>query len=177
MLPWRPLGMLTFGLTIIFLFVRLHGDGYDFPVQVVKCDNTLDFPKPSQTFLEISGVYHNDYLEWPKEQDQDGSIPIHVPPSSHAAGGRGGGLKIGVGWNSQWHLGNKKIPATGASSGRLEEDSTQNTNRQPRYGQETDEDVYLESEQWIWMTNVWLEDGDSGSGKGRRMGRSTCRFQ
>ncbi|KAF9122640.1 hypothetical protein BGW39_009613, partial [Mortierella sp. 14UC] len=191
MLPWRPLGMLTFGLAIIYLFVRLHGDGYDFPVQVVKCDNMLDFPKPSRTFLEISGVYHNKYLEWPKEQDQDGSIPIPVPPSSHASvsahahapDGRGGasssagsvnhsqqqqrqgqGLKFGGGWNTQWHLGKKNMPAAGAPSGRREEDGTQDTNRQFQHGQRADEDVYLDSEQWIWMTNVWLEDGDSGSG-------------
>ncbi|KAF9912178.1 hypothetical protein EC991_000588 [Linnemannia zychae] len=192
MLPWRPLGMLTFGLTIIFLFVRLHGDGYDFPVEVVRCSNTLDFPKPSQTFLEISGVYHDDYLEWPKEQDQDGSIPIPVPPSSHSstsahghtADGRGGasssagsvnhsqqqqqqqgqGIKFGVGWNSQWQLGKKKMPAAGDPSDRRDEDSAQETDRQFQYGQGAGEGSYLDFEQWIWMTNVWLEDGDSGSG-------------
>ncbi|KAG0280267.1 hypothetical protein BGZ95_010705 [Linnemannia exigua] len=189
MLPWRPLGMLTFGLTIIFLFVRLHGDGYDFPVQVVKCDNTLDFPKPSRTFLEISGVYHDDFWEWPEEQDQDGSIPIPVAPSSAAtasshvsssSSSRGGvnhsqqqqqqqqrqaqGLKFGVGWNSQWHLGKKKLPAAGAQSGRREEDGTKERDRQFQNGQGEEENGFRNSEQWLWMTNVWLEDGDSGSG-------------
>ncbi|KAG0373872.1 hypothetical protein BGX24_011130 [Mortierella sp. AD032] len=188
MMPWRPLGMLTFGLTIIFLFVRLHGDGYDFPVQVVKCDNTLDFPKPSRTFLEISGVYHDDFWEWPEEQDQDGSIPIPVPPSSAAAasshasssssGGsvnhsqqqqqqqqrQGQGLKFGVGWNSQWHLGKKKSPAALAHSGRREEDGAQDTDRQFQNGHGgAEEDAFVDSDQWLWMTNVWFEDGDSGS--------------
>ncbi|KAK3846926.1 MAG: hypothetical protein J3R72DRAFT_432731 [Linnemannia gamsii] len=187
MMPWRPLGMLTFGLTIIFLFVRLHGDGYDFPVQVVKCDNTLDFPKPSRTFLEISGVYRDDFWEWPEEQDQDGSIPIPVPPSSAASasshassssssGGsvnhsqqqqqqqQGQGLKFGVGWNSQWHLGKKKSPAAVAHSGRREEDGAQDTDRQFQNGHGAEEDAFVDSDQWLWMTNVWFEDGDSGLG-------------
>ncbi|KAK5821101.1 hypothetical protein F5H01DRAFT_339969 [Linnemannia elongata] len=188
MMPWRPLGMLTFGLTIIFLFVRLHGDGYDFPVQVAKCDRKLEQqPKPSRTFLEISGVYHDQFWDWPEEQDQDGSIPIHVPPSSvavaasssHASsagngnnhsqqqgqqgqeqqgGQQGQGIKFGVGWNSQWHLG-KKLPAD-----RQADEAPEEVVLQYQDGQGAGQDANVDSERWIWMTNVWLEDGDSGSG-------------
>lgn len=189
MMPWRPLGMLTFGLTIIFLFVRLHGDGYDFPVQVAKCDRKLEQqPKPSRTFLEISGVYHDQFWDWPEEQDQDGSIPIHVPPSSvavaasssHASsagngnnhsqqqgqqgqeqqgGQQGQGIKFGVGWNSQWHLG-KKLPAD-----RQADEAPEEVVLQYQDGQGAGQDANVDSERWIWMTNVWLEDGDSGSGE------------
>ncbi|KAG9065172.1 hypothetical protein KI688_002494 [Linnemannia hyalina] len=190
MLPWRPLGMLIFGLTIIFLFVRLHGDGYDFPVQVAQCDRKLEQqPKPSRTFLEISGVYHDQFWDWPKEQDQDGSIPIHLPPSSvsvaaassHASsaengnnhsqqqgqqgqeeqrGQQGQGIKFGAGWNSQWHLGKKKLPADRQAEEAQEVEVDQLYQNEQGAGQ----DAYVDSEQWIWMTNVWLEDSDSGSG-------------
>lgn len=192
MLPWRPLGMLTFGLTIIFLFVRLHGDGYDSPVQVAICEKKLEQPKPSRTFLEISGVYHDQFWDWPKEQDQDGSIPIHVPlssasavaSSSHASSSSAGngnnhsqhqkeqgqGLKFGVGWNSQWHLG-KKLPAdtvNGSGEGLPIDrhvDGIQEADQKYQNEQGTDQDGHMTSVRWIWMTNVWLEDGDSGSGE------------
>ncbi|KAF9094992.1 hypothetical protein BGX29_009221 [Mortierella sp. GBA35] len=189
MLPWRPLGMLTFGLTIIFLFVRLHGDGYEFPVKVAECKDTLDFPRPGRTFLEISRVYYDDYWDWPQEQDQDGSIP--VPPSSSSSSGEpaaGGtasspspvppqqqqqqqeqGNKFGVGWSSQWHLGKKKLAAAsgggGIHTGRREaEEVTQETYQQHQNRQGGGQDAYMDQEQWIWMTNVWFEDANCGSG-------------
>ncbi|KAF9140978.1 hypothetical protein BGX30_005669, partial [Mortierella sp. GBA39] len=182
--------MLIFGLTIIFLFVRLHGDGYDFPVQVAQCDRKLEQqPKPSRTFMEISGVYHDQFWDWPKEQDQDGSIPIHLPPSSvsvaasssHASssengnnhsqqqgqqgqeeqrGQQGQGIKFGAGWNSQWHLGKKKLPADRQAERAQEDEVDQQYQNEQGAGQ----DAYVDSERWIWMTNVWLEDSDSGSG-------------
>ncbi|KAG0298605.1 hypothetical protein BGZ96_009679 [Linnemannia gamsii] len=193
MLPWRPFGMLTFGLTIIFLFVRLHGDGYDSPVLVALCEKKLEQPKPSRTFLEISGGYHDQFWDWPKEQDQDGSIPIHVPLSSASAAAssshsssssagngnndsqrqkeQGQGLKFGVGWNSQWHLGKKKLPADAANGGGegvlidRHVDETQETDQKYQGEQGVDQDGYMASDRWIWMTNVWLEDSDSGSGE------------
>jgi hypothetical protein len=197
MLPWRPIGMLTFGLNIIFLFVRLHGDGYDLPVLVAKCDKKLEQSKPSRTFLEISGVYHDQFRDWPKEQDQDGSIPIQVPlssasaaaSSSHASSSssenvnnhsqqqkeQGRGLKFGVGWNSQWQLGRKKLPADAAADGgegvptNRQVDETQEADQKYQNEQGAGQDGYTDSERWIWMTNVWLEDSDSGSGEGNGM--------
>lgn len=139
--------------------------------------------------MEISGVYHDQFWNWPKEQDQDGSIPIHVPPSSvsiaasssdassagngnnhsqqqgqqgqqQQRGQQGQGIKFGVGWSSQWHLGKKKVPAA-----RQADEAQEEVDQQYQNEQESGQDTYVDSERWIWMTNVWLEDSDSGSGE------------
>jgi len=63
MLPWRPLGMLAFGLIVIYLFICIHGDGYDYPAQVAELGAELGFPKlPDVTYLEISGNIHHNYF-------------------------------------------------------------------------------------------------------------------
>ncbi|KAK3821370.1 MAG: hypothetical protein J3Q66DRAFT_151039 [Benniella sp.] len=63
MLPWRPLGMLAFGLIVIYLFIRIHGDGYDYPAQVAELGAELGFLKlPDITYLEISGNIHHNYF-------------------------------------------------------------------------------------------------------------------
>ncbi|KAF8977766.1 hypothetical protein BGZ46_007138 [Entomortierella lignicola] len=135
MLPWRPLGMLIFGLTVIFCFIRLHGNGYDFPVEIAKLNyiqDKLDFStKPDKTFLEISGVYHDHFRESEDYIRSDGV--------------KDRGQKFIIGWNSQWRLGkkdNKHVDSSG----------------------DTELNSMDEKQEWIWMTNIWYSDGDCGPG-------------
>ncbi|KAF9110512.1 hypothetical protein BGX27_006239 [Mortierella sp. AM989] len=125
--------MLVFGLAVIFLFIRLHGSGYDFPVAVARCRDKLDFPrKPDRTFMEASKVYHDHFRDW--SADYIGSEES-----------KNYGQKFMAGWNSQWHLNKKKSkqsdPAAASNIGSDSVDDTQ---------------------QWIWMTNIWHDDGNCG---------------
>ncbi|KAI8600927.1 hypothetical protein EDD21DRAFT_375874 [Dissophora ornata] len=183
MLPWRPLGMLAFGLTVIFFFIRLHGDGYDFPVKVAEFLEELEFPKrPDRSFIEISGVYHDNFrdgisnklytttsrsrTEHGREHKDhtysqaEGDISGSAPEPGATAGGNDGdkdhGQKFMAGWNSQWHLGKKKT--ANAESGKNGIDHNLQA-------------AADEGQQWIWMTNIWHEDNDCGPGHLRQYRR------
>ncbi|KAF9299929.1 hypothetical protein BGZ74_008487 [Mortierella antarctica] len=168
MAPWRALGMLAFGLAIIFMFVRLHGDGYDFPVKVTKLKDELEFPRqPDRTYLEVSSLYPQD------EEDQnaveDGDRIEEVP----VAGSGSQGQKFKVGWNSQWHLGKKKKA--------VPEEEEQQQQQQPPQEATVVERSKLDPEQgskdsdgnerWVWMTNIWYNDGECGAGHLRQYRR------
>ncbi|KAF9358997.1 hypothetical protein BGX26_000403 [Mortierella sp. AD094] len=146
MIPWRPLGMLVFGLTVIFIFIRLHGNGYDFPVPIARCTKKLEFPrgKPDRTFMEISGVYHDNFRDWDAEY------------TGSEGGRKDHGQKFMAGWSSQWHLGKKK-------------------DKQADPAQPASNDIGLnamdDTQQWIWMTNIWHSDGDCGPGHLRQYRR------
>ncbi|KAG0331924.1 hypothetical protein BG000_010493, partial [Podila horticola] len=168
MVPWRALGMLCFGLVIIFMFVRLHGDGYDFPVKVAKMKDELEFPRqPDRTFLEVSSVYPQD------EEDQDaigsGGARIEVESTgaggSKDGGGGGGGQKFAVGWNSQWHLGKKKKVQ---EEEQRREATVVETSKMDH---EQDSKEGNRDERWVWMTNIWYNDGECGAGHLRQYRR------
>ncbi|KAG0242128.1 hypothetical protein BGW41_004751, partial [Actinomortierella wolfii] len=62
MLPWRPLGMLAFGLGVIVVFIRMHGDGYDFPVKVSQSNDSFPLPheqrhRTDTVVLEVSVLF------------------------------------------------------------------------------------------------------------------------
>ncbi|KAG0321364.1 hypothetical protein BGZ99_003946 [Dissophora globulifera] len=157
MFPWRPLGMLAFGLTIIFLFIRLHGDGYDFPVKVAKLVDELDFPKrPDRTFIEVSGVYHDHFREWGATRADDNSDDINREHQKQqgSSGNNEDAHKFMGGWNAQWTMGirkNKGAKQEFKSGTHGDQDSAQE--------QEGD---HNRDEHWIWMTNIWHQDGDCG---------------
>ncbi|KAF9194233.1 hypothetical protein BGZ50_006525 [Haplosporangium sp. Z 11] len=181
--------MLAFGLTVIVLFIRLHGDGYDFPVQVAKCRDELEFQRPpDRTYMEISGVYHDDFRDWSRGHDLDykdedenmgvhgydhaGSERVEHTRAGHGSGsrnipeGKGGdsapdrnrkdlAQNFVAGWNTQWHLGGKK-----KTRERDDVSETRNSDAQGnddiKHGHAPDDD------QWIWMTNIWHDDGECG---------------
>ncbi|KAF9400458.1 hypothetical protein BGX21_004266, partial [Mortierella sp. AD011] len=135
MIPWRPLGMLLFGLTVIFIFIRLHGNGYDFPVRIARCKDKLEFRKPDRTYMEISDVYHDHFRDWDADYARsEGDSKDHEQ-------------NFMAGWSSQWHLGKKK-------------------NKQADPAISASKDIGLDAtddyQQWIWMTNIWHDDGDCG---------------
>ncbi|KAG0370063.1 hypothetical protein BGZ54_007865 [Gamsiella multidivaricata] len=144
--------MLVFGLSVIFLFIRLHGDGYDFPVEVVECEDKLEFMKtPDRTFVELSGVYHDHFRDSHINRD-------HTPTGDDHTGIDGDdkskehGQKFMGGWNPHWHLGKKK---TAKSEDDM--DILQGNSR--------------DDEQWIWMTNIWHADSECGPGHLRQYRR------
>jgi len=163
MMPWRPLGMLSFGLTIIYLFIRLHGEGYDFPESVGYNNATIEHyrsKRPDRTFLEISPVYLAEEVLFTKESDffqTDPEEGTEVQPDrkegqvekDKVTGGSGGGAGL---WQSQWRKmkGSKENDAsTQAPVDETEMDPL---------GSKGNE------RQWIWMTNLWYDDGDCGPG-------------
>ncbi|KAF9437660.1 hypothetical protein BGZ76_011701 [Entomortierella beljakovae] len=115
------------GMTIIFLFIRLHGDGYDIPVTIAESKGGFDFWKADRSFVEISGIYNNNPHDWDLQ---------NVRPE----GAKDSGQKVFTGWGSQWHLGQKKSKQEGSTNIRTDPST----------------------EDWIWMTNVYLSDGDCG---------------
>ncbi|KAG0001808.1 hypothetical protein BGZ79_004132 [Entomortierella chlamydospora] len=144
MIPWRPLGMLVFGLTVIFIFIRLHGNGYDFPVRIARCKDKLEFRKPDRTYMEISGVYHDHFRDWNADHaGSEGDSKDHEQ-------------RFMAGWSSQWHLGKKK-----------------NKQADPAISASNDIDLGVTDniQQWIWMTNIWHDDGDCGPGHLRQYRR------
>ncbi|KFH65309.1 hypothetical protein MVEG_08789 [Podila verticillata NRRL 6337] len=169
MVPWRALGMLAFGLAIIFMFVRLHGDGYDFPVKVANMKDELEFPRPpDRTYLEVSSLH-------PQDQDDDDKDAIgggdkRPEPGTGAAVGSKEGLKFGVGWHSQWHLGKKKKVVEEEEPPSQKEEATTVVEKQLVDEQAKDEQEHGD-ERWIWMTNIWHSDGDCGSGHLRQYRR------
>ncbi|KAG0263719.1 hypothetical protein BG011_008232 [Mortierella polycephala] len=179
--------MLAFGLTVIVLFIRLHGDGYDFPVQVAKCRDELEFQRPpDRTYMEISGVYHDDFRDWNREHDLDykdedentgvhgydhvGSEGVEHTRAGHGSGsrnmpeGRGDNSASNSGRNTQWHLGKKKKTTEGDDVSETRDPGAQGTG-DLNHGHAPDDD------QWIWMTNIWHDDGDCGPGHLRQYRR------
>lgn len=135
MLPWRPLGMLALGLSVIYLFIRMHGDGYDYPIKVAEHNAKLEFPRlPDRTYVEISGNVYRDpfqdsWQEYTRRSTTGDNKGIKEDPRQ----------KIMAGWQ--------------AGSKQNKEGTT--------YGGE--EDV-IEGDQWIWMTNIWHESNECGPG-------------
>lgn len=134
MLPWRPLGMLALGLSVIYLFIRMHGDGYDYPIKVAEHNAKLEFPRlPDRTYIEISGnVYHDPfrdswqgYLRHNTTGDGGDNKDIKEDPRSHHR------QKIMAGWQMR--------------------------SKQNKEGIEEDES-------WVWMTNIWHEGNECGPG-------------
>lgn len=155
--------MLAFGLVIIFMFVRLHGDGYDFPVRVAKMKDELEFPRPpDRTYLEVSSLY-------PQDEDDDDKDAIggggdkRPEPGTGAAVGSKEGPKFGVVWHPQWHLGKKKKVVEEEEQPPQKEEATTVVETQKVDEQGKDEHEH-EDERWVWMTNIWHNDGDCGSG-------------
>ncbi|KAI1311962.1 hypothetical protein EDD11_003218 [Mortierella claussenii] len=142
MLPWRPLGMLAFGLAVIFLFIRLHGDGFDFPVTIVRCKDELDFwSTPDRTYLETSGLddHHPPLWDTPlatsPHADGSGSSKTRHRSSVDTDTPSQGQMFMGT-----MHLGTKK-----AQDGALEYEDEQH-------------------QQWVWMTTIWHEVSECGPG-------------
>ncbi|KAI9239709.1 MAG: hypothetical protein BYD32DRAFT_410379 [Podila humilis] len=169
MVPWRALGMLAFGLAIIFMFVRLHGDGYDFPVKVANMKDELEFPRPpDRTYLEVSSLHPQDQDD--DDKDAIGAGDKRPEPGTGAAVGSKEGLKFGVGWHSQWHLGKKKKVVEEEEPPSQKEEATTVVEKQLVDEQAKDEQEHGD-ERWIWMTNIWHSDGDCGSGHLRQYRR------
>lgn len=161
-MPWRPLGMLSFGLTIIYLFIRLHGDGYDFPEIITRNNGTIEHyggKRPDRTFLEISPVYLAEDVIFTKESDffqtdpEDGVQSDRTEAQAEndkAAGDGGGGAGL---WQSQW----RKMKGSKDNDASAQE-SADEAEMDP-LGSKRNE------QQWIWLTNLWYDDGDCGPGK------------
>ncbi|KAG0036665.1 hypothetical protein BGZ82_003904 [Podila clonocystis] len=164
MVPWRALGMLAFGLAIIFMFVRLHGDGYDFPVKVAKMKDELEFPRqPDHTYLEVSSLYPQD------EEDQyavESGDRIEEEPVT-GSGSKDAGQKFAAGWHSQWHLGKKKRVPQEEQQQQQEATVVQSSKVDPEQGSK---DAHGD-ERWVWMTNIWFNDGECGAGHLRQYRR------
>ncbi|KAF9162722.1 hypothetical protein DFQ26_003295 [Actinomortierella ambigua] len=66
MMPWRSLGMLAFGLGVIMMFIRMHGDSYDFPTKVNQSNESLPLSHEHQrrrvdtVVLEVSTLFPED---------------------------------------------------------------------------------------------------------------------
>ncbi|GJJ69855.1 hypothetical protein EMPS_02204 [Entomortierella parvispora] len=171
MMPWRPLGMLSFGLTIIYLFVRLHGDGYDFPVKVSENNDTIEHfggRLPDRTFLEISPVYLAEQVLFTKESDFALSDPEEGTgaESDREEGQIDHGVKKALAkdgpaglWQSQWRKMKGTKDGDASAQGPTDEAELDSL------GSKGNE------QQWIWMTNLWYDDGDCGPGHIRQYRR------
>ncbi|KAG0332839.1 hypothetical protein BG004_001087, partial [Podila humilis] len=158
-MPWRALGMLVFGVSIIFLFVRLHGDGYDFPVQVTKLRDELEFLRsPDRTFLEISNSL-------PSSSSSSSSSSSLLHPDTDT-GSKGdpmfGRLRS---WNAQRHLDKKKKDTTMEKEQEDQEESNiiEHVVNSDSTVDKEEEEEEREDNRWIWMTNVWYNDGECGA--------------
>ncbi|KAG0241021.1 hypothetical protein BGX31_001525 [Mortierella sp. GBA43] len=124
--------MLALGLSVIYLFIRIHGDGYDFPIKVADHNSELEFSRlPDRTYVEISGNVHHDYFQdsW-QDSTQDGA------PNSEKDSRNHHGQKIMTGWR----VGSKQSKDTAYSA----------------------EDTIESDQSWIWMTNIWHEGSECG---------------
>ncbi|KAG0057669.1 hypothetical protein BGZ83_005608 [Gryganskiella cystojenkinii] len=151
--------MLAFGLTVIFLFVRLHGDGYDFPVRVSKCNDTVVFSRsPDRTFMEVSSVYKPEDVLFTtladfdpsdestdRREQEDGARKTAEKEANAGAGGI---------WQSQW------LKMTGSKDDVIQQQQ-----------QGRDSEIRQSDRQWIWMTNLWYDDGNCGPGHIRQYRR------
>lgn len=160
--------MLAFGLAIIFMFVRLHGDGYDFPVKVANMKDELEFPRPpDRTYLEVSSLYQDEDNDVDDHNDGRDAIgggdKRQVPGTGGTGAGSKEGPKFGV-WHSQWHLGmRKKVAEEEEEQPPQKDEVTTGVEKQTVDEQANDEQEHRD-ERWIWMTNIWHNDGDCGSG-------------
>lgn len=133
--------MLALGLSVIYLFIRIHGDGYDFPIKVADHNSELEFSRlPDRTYVEISGNVHHDYFQdsW-QDSTQDGA------PNSEKDSRNHHGQKIMTGWR----VGSKQSKDTAYSA----------------------EDTIESDQSWIWMTNIWHEGSECGPGHLRQYRR------
>ncbi|KAF9956841.1 hypothetical protein BGZ72_002401 [Mortierella alpina] len=163
-MPWRPLGMLAFGLSAIFAFIRLHGDGYDFPEELFLSRNELHLPpSPTRSFMEVSKVVLDDYREYYDDGSDEDSFKTEKSDRNHHHGhgqkDHDQGHKFVVGWNKQWHLGkdsNNHKSAKGEDTDQAGSDAPDGSGRM---GHDLLKE-YQDGKQWIWLTNVWHEEGD-----------------
>ncbi|KAF9283833.1 hypothetical protein BGZ68_005069, partial [Mortierella alpina] len=152
MLPWRPLGMLVFGLSAIFVFIRLHGDGYDFPEELFLSQDELHLhPPPTRSFMEVSGVVLDDYQDYYGDESDDGSFKTEESEYHHR---HGQGHKAVVRSNTQWHLGKDRANVVATDQAATDAQDDKGTS-----GHDLLEE-YPDGKQWIWLTNVWHEVGE-----------------
>jgi len=171
MLPWRPLGMLAFGLSAIFVFIRLHGDGYDFPQELFRHRDELHLhPLPTRSFMEVSNVVLDDYRDYyGADSDSDSDDRFHTAEVRHdRRQGQDQGHKYVVGWNKQWPLGKDRNDNNSRDGAKVtvatDQASAQAPDDKERAGSYLLKE-YQDGKQWIWLTNVWHEDGDCEPGK------------
>ncbi|KAF9907876.1 hypothetical protein BX616_000305 [Lobosporangium transversale] len=145
MLPWRPLGMLACGLTVIFLFIILHGNGYDFPVVIARCSDEIDYwTLPDKTYLEISGVH--DFTQ----DVASAAVTNTKEESKHFL------KRNKPAFMNQWHLGSK------STTQQEKADKSPNNEKMKRGAAAGKEGEKDDEEQWIWMTNIWHEISECG---------------
>ncbi|KAG0202953.1 hypothetical protein BGX28_004706 [Mortierella sp. GBA30] len=162
------MGMLVFGLTVIFLFIRLHGEGYDFPLKVAVCEGDFNLPSlPDRTYMEITGVYHDHFRDLDTGtysnsmlkdlENNNNSNDGHVNVKQDRANKDDHRHKFVVGWNAQWHIGKKN---------RRNEGTASNADDEIEYDSKQQDLIYeyRVSKEWIWLTAIWHEDGDCGPG-------------
>ncbi|KAF9575028.1 hypothetical protein EC968_004525 [Mortierella alpina] len=170
MLPWRPLGMLAFGLSAIFVFIRLHGDGYDLPEIVFSSQDELHLRPlvPTRSFLEVSRVVLDDYRDYYGD-DSDNDDAFSTEEGDHHARHTYGqdqdqGHKFMAGWSQQWHLGKDSGNNNNSNKGSAKVVATDQaaTNARDDKGRSGHDllEEYQDGKQWIWLTNVWHDDGD-----------------
>ncbi|CAO3565588.1 unnamed protein product [Mortierella alpina] len=170
MLPWRPLGMLAFGLSAIFVFIRLHGDGYDFPQELFRHRDELHLhPLPTRSFMEVSNVVLDDYRDYySADADSDSDDRFHTEEVRHdRRQGQDQGHKFVVGWNKQWHLGKDRNDNNSRDGAKVAAATDQASAQAPDDKERAGSDLlkeYQDGKQWIWLTNVWHEDGDCEPG-------------
>ncbi|KAF9991238.1 hypothetical protein BGZ75_002866 [Mortierella antarctica] len=161
--------MLAFGLSAIFVFIRLHGDGYDLPKELFRSQDELHhlraFP-PTKSFMEVSRVVLDDYRDYYGDDSDDDSFNTEES-NLHRRHGHGHGQEQGhkfvAGWSKQWHLGkdraNNNSKDSAAEVVATDQAAADGQDDKRKLGQDLLKE-YQDGKQWIWMTNVYHDNGD-----------------